>query len=246
MGQIIAIVSGKGGTGKTSLCAGIAASLADSGKRVLCIDADVGLRNLDLSLGMPDLASIPFTDLIRSAYSPEQIPSHTELKSLFLLTAPVTEEPEDISEELFRSFLSGIRSSYDFCLIDAPAGIGTMFRLVTGAADRVLVVANCDPASLRDASSVAQLLGNRPAGCVKLIVNRVVPRMLSRMKLTLDDVMDMVGLPLMGIVPEDVNVPLAAVQNTPLILFTGRRAAKACKNIAVRLTGIYRPLMRIR
>jgi len=245
MGQIIAFVSGKGGTGKTSVCAGVASALASDGKKVLCIDGDVGLRNLDLSLGIPDLAFLPFTELLRGYCSLEAIPEHPSLPGLFLLTAPVTETPETISPKLFRRFTERIRQDYDFCLIDAPAGIGAMFQMATEAADRVIVISNSDPASLRDASSVAYLLREREPDATMLVINRVQPRTVSRMGITLDDVMDTAGLPLLGVVPEDLSVPLAATFRTPLIQYTEKKAAKACRNIAARLSGRHVTLMKI-
>ncbi len=245
MGQIIAVVSGKGGTGKTSLCAGIASGLAKEGSRVLCIDADMGLRNLDIPLGMTELAVIPFTEYLRGVYEAESIPEHPKIPGLFLLTAPITETPESVDLQQFTEFLEKIRQLFDFCLIDAPAGVGMGFKLATVAADRVLVVSGCDPASLRDASSVARRLCDMPEGTVKLLVNRVIPKMFTRMNLTVDDLMDGAGLPLIGLVPEDSDVTLSAASGTPLILYKQRRAAQACKNIARRLQGKAVPLMKI-
>lgn len=246
MGQIFAVVSGKGGTGKTSICAGVASCLAAEGAKVLCIDADIGLRNLDIALGLTELASIPFTELLRGTYSVENIPEHPRIPGLFLLTAPITETPESIDLPAFQKFVESLRQQFDYCLIDAPAGIGAGFRLACSAADRILVVSGSDPASLRDASSVAALLADRPRGAVRLVVNRVVPKLFGRMHTTVDDLMDGAGLPLLGIVPEDPSVTLAAAQGTPLILFTGKKAARACLNIARRLGGQVVPLMRLR
>jgi len=245
VGEILAFVSGKGGTGKTSVCAGIASCLAATGSRVLCIDGDVGLRNLDLSLGIPELASIPFTELLRGSCDFEDIPEHPLLSGLFLLTAPVTESPESISPAAFSALMNRAREHYDYCLIDSPAGIGTMFGLCTTCADRVIVVSGSDPASLRDAASVSSLLSRRPVGSVKLILNRAVPRTISHMHLTVDDIMDSIGIPLLGIVPEDVSVPLSAAAGTPLVYYTGKRAAMACLNISKRIAGRSVRLMRL-
>ena len=246
MGQIFAVVSGKGGTGKTSLCAGIACCLAAEGAKVLCIDADIGLRNLDLSLGSPEIASLPFTEVLYGRVSPEDIPAHPKLPGLFLLTAPISEEAETIELPKFRRFMEFLRKNYDYCMIDAPAGIGAGFRLACASADRIVVVSGPDPASLRDAASVASLLADRPRGSVRLVVNRIVPKLFTRMKTTVDDMMDGAGLPLLGIVPEDVSVTLAAAEGTPLIFYTDKKAARACLNIARRLSGQAVPLMKLR
>jgi len=246
MGQIFAVVSGKGGTGKTSLCAGIACCLAAEGAKVLCVDADIGLRNLDLSLGSPEIASLPFTEVLEGRAAAESIPEHPRIAGLFLLTAPLNEAAETIGTSAFRLFMEQLRSRFDYCLIDAPAGIGAGFRLACAAADRILVVSGPDPASLRDAASVSSLLAERPRGSVRLVVNRIVPKLFSRMNTTVDDMMDGAGLPLLGIVPEDPSVTLAAAAGTPLILFTDKKAARACLNIARRLRGQAVPLMKLR
>ncbi len=245
MGQILAFVSGKGGTGKTSVCGGVAACLAAEGFRVLCIDCDVGLRNLDLALGMSDTASIPFTSVMSKEYSAQQIPEHPSVPGLFLLTAPVSFDASSPLRRDFRFMTERLREDFDYILIDAPAGVGENVITSCNAADRVIVVCNSDPSSLRDASSVSALLGDRPAGATRLVVNRVVPKMLKKMRLTLDDVIDETGLALLGIVPEDPSVPYAALEGLPLALYTGKGAARACLNISRRIRGLSVPLMRI-
>ena len=156
--QVLAVISGKGGTGKTSLCAGIASCLAMDGLRVLCIDLDVGLRNLDIALGMQDVAVLPFTALMRGEYSLQQATQHPTLANLFLLTAPVTEDPETIDADAFGRLLDAARDAFDWILLDAPAGVGALFRMATRYADEAAVVALADPASQRDAARAAELL----------------------------------------------------------------------------------------
>jgi len=246
MGQVIAITSGKGGTGKTTLCAALACCLAAEGSRVLCIDADVGLRNLDIALGMAELAPISFADVLAGRYSLDEATEHPEIPGLSLLTAPVAEKPETIRFQDFGSLLDSVRRSFDFCLIDAPAGIGDGFHLAARYADLVLVVATPDPASLRDASGTADQLHLMGKDQVKLVVNRVTPRLFRSLKWTVDDMMDEVGLSLLGLVPEDQNVVLSAAENVPLILYTDRGASLGCLHIARRLRGEKMPLLHIR
>lgn len=245
MGQVMAVISGKGGTGKTSLTAGIASCLAAEGQKVLCIDCDVGLRNLDLSLGMADEAAIPFTAVMDGECSLDDAVEHPDIPGLYLLTAPITRQPEDLDEDAFGRLLEQARDRFQWCLIDAPAGVGSGFRLATCRADRAMVVANCDPASLRDAARAADLLELHHAMELQLVVNRISPKIYRQMHATVDDVMDGVGLPLLGIVPEDSAVTLAAALGQPLILHTRRGAAVACLHIARRLCGRRVPLMRL-
>lgn len=244
MSEVVSVISGKGGTGKTSLCAGIACCLAAGGSRVLCIDADVGLRNLDISLGMSGEPILPFTAVMRGEYPLSCAAAHPQIAGLSLLTAPVTESAESLSEEEFVRLLDEARTVFDWILVDAPAGIGAGFRLATAAADQALVVAGGDPASLRDAARATDvLLTGRPKMQARLIVNRVSPALFRRMQATVDDVMDGVGLPLLGIVPEDSGVTLAAAQGEPLARYPKSGAARACRNIARRLEGKKTPLL---
>ena len=237
MGEVIAVLSGKGGTGKTSVCAGVATALADSGLEVLCIDCDMGLRNLDISLGITDLGCLSFTDVAEGNYSLEQAAVHPIYPKLRFLTAPVSTAADQVDTEAFKAMLKVARESFDFVFLDAPAGIDLGFRLAAQYADRVLLVTGSDPAAVRDAAragEILELMGKRE---IRLIVNRINPKMVSAMDLTVDDVMDRAGLPLLGIVPEDPNVTLAAAFNKPLLKHTRRGAGSACRRIAKRICG---------
>ena len=247
MGQVIAVISGKGGTGKTSLTAGVAACLAAEGQKVLWIHCDMGLRNLDLSLGLADEATVAFTDVMDGLYTLEDAVTHPRIPGLDLLTAPVTKLPEDVDQEAFGRLLEEVRTQYDWCLIDAPAGVGVGFQLATRYADELVVVAVADPASMRDAARAADLieLQDRPDRPMRLVVNRVSRRMYRKLRATVDDVMDGVGLPLLGIVPDDISVTLAAAASEPLILYTSRGASVACLHIARRLCGRRATLLRL-
>ena len=244
MGTIITVTSGKGGTGKTSITGGVAASLAQMGRSVLCIDMDIGLRNLDISLGLNDRALMDFSDvalgrcpLARAAVS------HPDLKGLSLLTAPLS-LPASLTADKVRALLRTADGMYDYVLIDSPAGLGTGFRLATCGADRVLVVATNDASSLRDAQrTVAELDRIRQ---VHLVMNRIQPRLLRKLRTPIDDAMNAAGLPLIGVVPEDPQVILCANQGLPLTSRGRRGAALACWNIAQRLEGRQVPIMRIR
>lgn len=246
MAQIAAVISGKGGTGKTSVCAAVASSLASRGQRVLCIDCDVGLRNLDLSLGMADLASVTFTSVMRGEYALLDAPCHPQIKTLYLLTAPVRETPESLDAAQFEALLASAKDAFDWIMIDAPAGLGAAFQLATSFCDLAIVVSNGDPASMRDAARASEVLFAAGAErSAKLVVNRVSAKLYKKMRATIDDVMDGVGLPLLGIVPEDEDVTLAAAAGTPLILYERNGALEAASHIAERLLGKKTPLMRL-
>lgn len=238
MGQILAFVSGKGGTGKTSMCAAVATCLAAQGKRVLCLDLDVGLRNLDIAMGLASEPLLPFTSLIDGTYTLSQVTEHPRVAGLKLLTAPVTAQPEEIDEAALRAFLQTAAEEFDFILLDAPAGIGAGFRLAANCAQCAVVVTGGDKAALRDGARAAQYL-DIPA---KVLVNRVSKPMYRKMMQTVDDVMDEVSLPLLGIVPEDKKVTLAAAQGEALALYDRKGASLACLRISRRLMGLKEPL----
>ena len=243
MGEIVAVLSGKGGTGKTSTCSGIATALASQGLRILCIDCDVGLRNLDISLGMSESAALSFLDVSSGAYSVELAPRHPLYPSLSFLTAPMNCPVEKIDPEAFAAFLRQIRASFDYIFLDAPAGVDAGFRLVTAAADRCIVVTGPGPAAIRDAARVGELLELAGKKEPRLVVNRVSKSMLAALKLTVDDVMDTAGLPLLGVVLEDPNMTLAASFGKPLLRYAKPcDAAKAYRRIAKRIQGIPEPL----
>ena len=245
MSTAVVVTSGKGGTGKTSLTGGVSSCLAALGRRVLCIDMDIGLRNLDISLGLTDRALMDFTDVLEGRCSLKRaaVP-HPVIKNLYLLTAPLTLSP-GISEERMKAFLRTAREQYDYILMDSPAGMGEGFRLAVCGADRGIVVSTTDTSALRDAQRVVSLL-SRQLPSIHLVVNRVQPKLLRRLHTTIDDAMDAAGLPLLGVVPEDEQVMLSANQGKPIILASRKGAAVAYLNIARRLLGERVPLMRIR
>lgn len=243
MGELIAVVSGKGGTGKTSVCAGLAAALAETGKQVLCVDCDVGLRNLDISLGMSDCGSLSFLDVAEYGYKLENAPKSSIYPTLSFLTAPMNRSVEEISTDSFIQLLRQARERFDYIFLDAPAGVDAGFRLVCAAADRFLLVTGSGPAAVRDAARVGELLELAGRQDVRLIVNRVDRSMLGTVRMTIDDVMDTAGLPLCGIVMEDPHVTLAAAFGLPLLKYSPRcEAAKDFRRIAARLQGLHKPI----
>ena len=237
MGELIGILSGKGGTGKTSVCAGLAEALALQGQQVLCSDCDVGLRNLDIALGISQMGALSFQDVYQGHYGLDMATRHPVYPNLAFLTAPVNCPIDGIDENAFGRMLEAARSRFSYVLLDAPAGIETGFRLAARFADRVILVTGAEPAAIRDASRAADVLETMGKQNVKMIVNRVNLKMLSVMEVTVDDIMDQSGIPLLGLVPEDDNVILAAAFHQPLLGYGKKGAAAACRRIAKRMQG---------
>ena len=246
MGTAIVVTSGKGGTGKTTLTAGISSCLAAIGRRVLCIDMDVGLRNLDLSLGMTDRAVMDFSDVVEGRCTLERgAAAHPAIDGLFLLTAPLRLPVGGIDHKQTAQLIAQAKEAFDYVLIDSPAGVDAGFRLAVAGADRAIVVTTNDPSALRDAQRAVSELG-RSLSTIHLVMNRIQPKLLRQLHTTIDDAMDTAGLPLLGVVPEDRRVPLALGAGQPLVLVERKGAARACLNIARRIEGQRIPLMKIR
>lgn len=248
MGEVMVVVSGKGGTGKTSFVAGVGSALAVLGHEVLCVDCDAGLRNLDLALGLSDRAFMDYTDVALGRCTLEEAAvAHPRIPRLHLLTAPSSLERGRISKDQMTDLMDQVRQRYDYCLLDAPAGLGSMFRLAVCAADRCTVVTTTDVSSLRDAQHTVMLLDPYfPQGRLHLVVNRVRRKLLRSLHATIDDAIDTAGAPLLGVIPEDDALPLALNRGIPLLLADSPAAARAYYNIAKRLTGQRIPLMRIK
>lgn len=247
MGKIIAVVSGKGGTGKTSFTANVGLALAALGKSTLCLDCDITLRNLDLALGLTDSALMDFSDVIagRCALS-DAVAVHPKYPKLHLLTAPLSATGQlNVTMEQMKRLLDQVRQQYDYCLIDAPAGLGQGFQLATGCADCVVVITTTDASALRDAQHTVMILDKRfTTESLFLVVGRVQKKLLRALHSTIDDAMDAAGLPLLGVVPEDSDVPYSLNRGIPL-RDMNYYAARSYENIARRITGQRVPLMRI-
>lgn len=245
MGKIIAVVSGKGGTGKTSFTANTGLALASLGQRVLYMDCDITLRNLDLALGLSDRALMDFSDVLAQRCTLEQaVVAHRQYPTLDLLTAPMADKPLPLTVRQLAALAKEIRERYDWCLMDAPAGLGQGFKMAACMADQVIVVTTTDISAMRDAQRTAMELSSFPANAVHLVVGRVSRKTLRTLHTTIDDAIDTAGLPLLGVVPEDEDVPYCL--NRGLVLRERNYyAARAYENIAKRIMGRKTPLMKI-
>ena len=248
MTKIIVVASGKGGTGKTSLVAGVSAALAAAGKKVLAIDGDSGLRNLDIVLGMSDRVVFSFADVASGMVElAEAAVKHPKLDNLYLLTAPADPMKRELTgEEMRRLVRQAKDAKFRYVLIDGPAGLAAEYAAFAAVADEAIVVSTGENGSLRGAERMARLLEDQHVRTVRLAVNRISNRIVKRGgAATIDDAMDATGLCLLGVVPEDAAVAICAAEGAPIVSAKQDGAACAYTNIARRLTGENVPLMRL-
>lgn len=248
MGCAICVASGKGGTGKTSVASGIACCLAAMDKSVVVLDADVGLRNMDIVLGVSDSALFDFTDVISGNVSLQKaLLTHPLVENLRLLSAPLGEKAgRNVTPRQMAELVDEIKRMCDYCIIDCPAGLDFGFNLAASAADCAILVATTDTVSLRDARLTRESLKNRGIGDIRLVVNRVRPSLIKKLAAAnIDEAIDRTSTRLIGIIPEDRAVIEAANKGT--LLFSNLRApaARAYRNIARRICGESVPLMKI-
>ncbi len=244
MGEITVITSGKGGVGKSTVSAGIGAALARRGKRVLLVDGDVGLRSLDLILGISPQLVFDIADVMMGNCEPlEAVYECPTCPNLFLLPAPRSAE-YSISPELMQRLVYAMSKVYDHVLMDCPAGLGRGFFSAIAPATSALIVATTDPVSLQDARQASRALQKEGMDRQRLIINRFNRNNFRKMRhyRDLDEVVDAAGVQLIGIVPEDFEVQVGYTRG---IALTSRcLGGKALQNIATRLEGEDVPLLK--
>jgi len=237
--QVITITSGKGGVGKTTAVANLAVALASDGSKVVCIDGDIGLRNLDVIMGLENRIVYDIVDVIEGRCRLRQAMIRDKhLPELYLIPAAQTRDKNAVSPSDMNRLIKELRPDYDFVLIDSPAGIERGFRNAIAAADRVLVVTNPEVSAVRDADRVIGILEAEEKGPAALIINRLNPMLVKNHDmLSADDVLDLLAVELIGIVPEDENVIISSNRGAPVAYDTKSRAGQAFRNIARRLKG---------
>ena len=215
---VVTVTSGKGGVGKTTTTANLAVALALGGKKVVCIDGDIGLRNLDVVLGLENRIVYDLVDIVEGRCRLRQAMIRDKrLPELYLIPAAQTRDKSAVSPSDMVRLCDDLRTEFDWVLIDSPAGIERGFRNSIAPADLVVVVTNPEVSAVRDADRIIGLIEAEEKGPAKLIINRLNPAMVKRGDmLSADDVLDLLAIELIGIVPEDENVVISTNRGSRL------------------------------
>lgn len=245
--QVITITSGKGGVGKTTTTTNIAVALAAANQKVVCIDGDIGLRNLDVVMGLENRIVYDLVDVVEGRCRLRQAMIRDKrLPELYLIPAAQTRDKNAVSPSDMVRLCDELRSEVDYILIDSPAGIERGFRNAIAPADSVLVVTNPEVSAVRDADRIIGLIEAEEKGPARLILNRVNPELVKRGDmLNVQDVMDLLAIELVGVVPEDEAVVISTNRGQPVALDGKTRAGQAFQNIARRIQGEQVPLMNL-
>jgi len=246
-GIIITVTSGKGGVGKTTVTANLAVALALLGRRVTAIDTDIGLRNLDIIMGMESRIIYDLVDVAEGKCHLQQaLIRDKSLPNLHLLPASQTSDKTAIRSKDMVSIAEELRRSNDFVFIDSPAGIEHGFHNAIAAADEIIIVTTPEVSAVRSADRVIGLIETNGKGPGRLVINRIKPAMVKRGDM-LDtyDLIEFLAIDLLGVVPEDEAVLIAANKGTPVSGEPTTPAGRAFHNIARRLTGEAVPFMPI-
>ncbi|CAM3735589.1 septum site-determining protein MinD [Cohnella lubricantis] len=247
MGEAIVITSGKGGVGKTTTSANLGTALALLGRKVCMVDTDIGLRNLDVVMGLENRIIYDLIDVADGRCRLNQaLIKDKRFDELYMLPAAQTKDKHDIKPEQVRKIVEELKAEYDYVIIDCPAGIEQGFDNAVAGADQAIVVTTPENAAVRDADRVIGILEQRGFKSPKLVINRIRPNMLrSGDMLEIDDICQVLSIDLIGIVPDDEIVIKAANQGEPTVLNPSSRAAIAYRNVARRILGETVPLMNL-
>ena len=239
IGKIISIANQKGGVGKTTTTANLGSALALAGKKVALVDTDIGLRNLDVVMGLENRIVYDLVDVIEEKCKLRQaLIKDKRFKELFLLPAAQTKDKTAINEEQMKELVKKLKEEFDYILIDCPAGIEQGFKNAIAGADRALVVTTAEISAIRDADRIIGLLESSDIRNPELIVNRLKPNMVRRGEMMdVDDIVDLLSISLIGVVPDDEYIITQTNKGEPVISNKKAPAGKAYIEISRRILG---------
>ena len=243
--RVIVITSGKGGVGKTTTTANIGAALAEKGHKVLLIDTDIGLRNLDVVMWLENRIVYDLIDVIEGRCRISQaLIKDKRCQNLVLLPAAQIRDKNDVNVDQMKELISSLKDSFDYILIDCPAGIEQGFKNAIAAANEAVVVTTPEVSATRDADRIIGLLEAAGIKNPRLVINRLrIDMVKDKNMLSVEDILDILAVKLLGVVPDDENVVISTNKGEPLVYKGDSLAAKAFKNIASRIEGVEVPLL---
>ncbi|HIV03022.1 MAG TPA: septum site-determining protein MinD [Candidatus Aphodoplasma excrementigallinarum] len=247
MGEVIVITSGKGGVGKTTTTANIGTGLALKNKSVVLIDADIGLRNLDVVMGLENRIVYDIVDVVEGRCRTKQaLIKDKRYNGLYIIPAAQTRDKNAVSPEQMKKLTAELKKEFDYVLIDCPAGIEQGFKNAVAGADRAIVVTTPEVSAVRDADRIIGLLEANDIKDPHLIVNRIRPQMIKKGDMmNVDDIIDILAISLLGIVPDDENIIISTNRGEPAVADEKSKAGQAYRNITARIMGEKVPIMEL-
>ena len=239
MAEVIVITSGKGGVGKTTTTANLGTSLSLNGNKVVIIDADIGLRNLDVVMGLENRIVYDLVDVIEERCKLKQaMIKDKRFENLFLIPAAQTRDKDAVNPEQMKKICDELREEFDYILVDCPAGIENGFKNAIAGADRALIVTTPEVSAVRDADRIIGLLDANNISDHRLVVNRFKPNMVERGDMMdIEDILEILAIDLIGVVPEDDSIVISTNTGEPVANNQTSIAGRAYRNIAKRVQG---------
>ena len=239
MGEVIVITSGKGGVGKTTTTANLGAALALCGKKVVLVDTDIGLRNLDVVMGLENRIVYDIVDVVEEKCKLKQaLIKDKRFKELFLLPAAQTRDKSAVNEEQMKELTGKLKEEFDYIIIDCPAGIEQGFKNAIAGADRAIVVTTAEISAIRDADRIVGLLEASEIKNPELVINRLRPSMVRKGEMMdVEDIVDLLSIDLIGVVPDDEYIITQTNKGEPVVSNHKAPSGKAYIEIARRILG---------
>lgn len=239
MGEVIVITSGKGGVGKTTTTANLGSALALKGKKVALVDTDIGLRNLDVVMGLENRIVYDIVDVVEEKCKLKQaLIKDKRFNELYLLPAAQTRDKSAVNEEQMKELINKLKDEFDYILIDCPAGIEQGFKNAIAGANRAIVVTTAEISAIRDADRIVGLLEASEIKNPELVINRIRPAMIKKGEMMdVDDIVDLLSIDLIGVVPDDEYIITQTNKGEPVISNKKAPSGKSYLDIARRILG---------
>ena len=247
MSEVIVITSGKGGVGKTTTAANLGTALSLENKKTVIVDADIGLRNLDVVMGLENRIVYDIVDVVEGTCRLKQeLIKDKRFENLYLLPAAQTRDKNAVTVEQMNDLCNKLRESFDYIIIDCPAGIEQGFKNAIAGADRAIVVTNPEVSAVRDADRIIGLLEANEINDIRLVINRIRHDMVRRGDMmNKEDIIEILAIKLLGLVPDDESIIVSTNKGEPAILDNKSLAGQAYKNIARRILGDDVPMLEL-